>query len=295
MNATERETWLAERRKGIGASEIAAIAGLSPWAGALDIYLQKLGVTQNRTNAAMNWGLRLEQPIADAYTEETGIALEPSQFVQHPEHSWVLATPDRFAADGSRLVELKCARTADGWGDAGTDQIPDQYVCQVHWQMLASGFGLVDVAVLIGGVDFRVYTVPRDERLVTSLFGIGQEFWRRVVEQDAPDVDWQHPEAAKLLDLLNRPNDGESVDLDETAGALATSYQEFGEQIKQMEESRQHCRALLVGRMGTASLGLLPDGRRITRKDVSCAERLQKAYSYTDFRIGKPKKAKVTA
>ena len=41
----DRTEWLAERRKGVTSTDIAAIAGQSPWATALDVYLDKLGLS----------------------------------------------------------------------------------------------------------------------------------------------------------------------------------------------------------------------------------------------------------
>ena len=44
----------------------------------------------------MEWGLRLEQALADAYADKTGREVEvpmPSPR-RHPEHEWMLASPD---------------------------------------------------------------------------------------------------------------------------------------------------------------------------------------------------------
>ena len=38
-----RAEWLEERRKGIGGSDAAAVAGLNPWRSAAAVYLDKVG------------------------------------------------------------------------------------------------------------------------------------------------------------------------------------------------------------------------------------------------------------
>ena len=54
MNA--REQWLADRRKGIGGSDIGAILGLSPYRTLMDVFLDKRGETQPKGNEqAMYW------------------------------------------------------------------------------------------------------------------------------------------------------------------------------------------------------------------------------------------------
>ena len=61
MNAVaERAAWLAERRSGIGGSDIAAILGLSPWKTAVDVWLDKTGQREDDTVGdaeAVRWGV----------------------------------------------------------------------------------------------------------------------------------------------------------------------------------------------------------------------------------------------
>jgi predicted phage-related endonuclease len=50
-----------------------------------------------------------------------------------------------------------------------------------------TGATYCDVPVLIGGNDFRIYTVERDDLLIADLFYAGAEFWKRVQDGIAPD------------------------------------------------------------------------------------------------------------
>ena len=45
----QRESWLKERRSGIGGSDAAAILGVSPWRTALDVYSDKRGISPLNT------------------------------------------------------------------------------------------------------------------------------------------------------------------------------------------------------------------------------------------------------
>lgn len=278
-----RDEWLASRRTGIGASEIAAIAGLSPWGGPVDVYCAKLGLSPDRHSDAMAWGLRLEGVIAAAYSEREGVALEPGYLVRHPDESWILATPDRFAPD--RLVELKVSRTSEGWGEQETDDVPPHYLLQCQWQMLAAGYPRVDIAALIGGVELRVYTVERSETVIESLVTIGRAFWRRVLEQRPPDVDWSHPAAAKLLDMLLRPDPELHAQLSERVTGLVDEYESLGKAASDLKEQRDLVKARIIDAMGNHGRGTLPDGRIVSRKETK-----RKAYTvaettFVDFRI----------
>ena len=60
-----REQWLEERRKGIGGSDAAAIAGLSPWKSPVAVWLEKTGqVEPEEPGEAAYWGTVLEDVVA---------------------------------------------------------------------------------------------------------------------------------------------------------------------------------------------------------------------------------------
>lgn len=286
-----REEWLAARKTGIGASDIAAICGLSPWATPLDVYIDKTSDTPDRKNQAMMWGLRLESALAAAYTEETGVALERASFTRHPDMPWVCATPDYRASD--RLVQLKVARTSEGFGDAGTDQIPEYYLCQTSWEMLAAEYPRDDLAVLIGGVDFRIYPTYRNEQLIRSLLDIGRDFWKRVQDRNPPDVDWSDPRTPDVIALLHKPIDGLEVILDDDALLYALSYEQWGDEARKAEQNKKEAKARLIERMGEASVGLLPDGREVRRKLISKEPYTVTPEPYWDFRLAKTPKRKL--
>ena len=113
----------AMRSRGIGASEIASVAGLNPYGSPWSVYLAKTvpGWEIEQTDA-MELGHLLEEPLAKFYARRTpGVTLRPSSTVAHPEHPWALATPDReVLVDGAvvRLLEVKTAglTTMREWG-----------------------------------------------------------------------------------------------------------------------------------------------------------------------------------
>lgn len=180
------------RKTGIGASEIGAVAGLSPYAGPLDVYLRKAGLVDDVTSEAAEWGHALEPLVADRYARETGATLRPVSTMRHPREPWILATPDRIAEKGGEewLVEVKTAsiRVAHRWGEPYTDEVPEEYLAQVTWQMLVTGHRRADVALLIGGQEFRIYSVPYDEELAAALVETGRRFWLdHVIAQVPPE------------------------------------------------------------------------------------------------------------
>ena len=95
-----RDEWLEARRRGIGASDAAAVLGVSKWKSPLVLYCEKLGIRTHaeRELEALEWGLALEAPIAARYMRETGRVLappEPYTIRQSSAHPFMLATLDR--------------------------------------------------------------------------------------------------------------------------------------------------------------------------------------------------------
>lgn len=190
------------RAQGLGASEVAAVLGLSPWMTPWDVYVRKTGMyDQAATTSAQRRGQRLEAAVIDWYAEETGTTIvERGTDYLHPRvgpESWMLATPDAIGVDeaGPLLVEAKTTRRLDGWGQAGTDQVPIYYAAQIAWQLAVVGpganIGRADLAVYCAISDeFRVYHLRRDRALEDALIGRCRAWWERhVVGGEPPPLD----------------------------------------------------------------------------------------------------------
>lgn len=289
-----REQWLAERRTGIGSSDAAAVCGLSPWSNPLGVYLDKTGQLPDwEGNAATAWGTRLEPIIADAYQAETGVTLKPAPLRRHGVYPWMIANVDRVARD--RIVEIKTANffARDEWGEPGSDEIPEHYLVQVQHQLaVCPEFEWADVAVLIGGQDFRVYCVQRNAAVIDRLTDIEAEFWGRVQNRTPPEPDWSHPRTAELIDHLYGLNEIESAILDDEAQQLVDEYVRLGDESSAATAKRAEVKARLIYLMGGAGTGCLPDGRAVCRKTIERKAYEVKATSYIEFRIKQPKKSK---
>lgn len=185
----QREAFLAERMKGVGGSDVAAILGLSKWSTPYDVWQSKLGLADpTPDNDAMMWGRLLEPVIRQAYAERTGLAVAvPSDPLVMPGYSFARANLDGIRSDG-RIVEIKTARYGDEWGEEGSDEVPIAYALQVQHYMMVAGADVADVAVLIGGSDFRVYTVEADQSVHDMILDAEAGFWELVQTKTPPPV-----------------------------------------------------------------------------------------------------------
>lgn len=180
---------LAARRNSIGASEAAAALGLSPWKTPYQLWREKMGMDESEPeNEAMYWGSVLEGVILQRYMKDHDIsAMVTQESFSHPEFSWMTCT-----LDGSlfgRVIEAKTARSAEGWGEPGSADVPQPYLIQTQYQMLVTGYPVADVPVLIGGSDYREYTVPEDKELQELILDGTSRFWNDyVLTKIAPDA-----------------------------------------------------------------------------------------------------------
>lgn len=102
-------------------------------------------------------------------------------------YPFMLASLDGFT-DDPRGVEIKTARSPKGWGEPGTNEIPDYYMLQVQHYMVVTAFPVFDVPVSIGGSSPVLYEVPADRELQEMIIEAAADFWRRVIDGYPPDA-----------------------------------------------------------------------------------------------------------
>jgi putative phage-type endonuclease len=170
---------------------------MNPYASPWDLWLLKTGQKEPiEQNAPMEWGNRLEPAIRQKYVDDTGATVYvPPDSLFHPEMTWARATPDGIVLNSdpakeeighawSHLLQIK---NVNYWLGKEWEQCPPPY--QEMWEMHVTGLDRADVAALIGGSDYRVFTIHRDDRAIADLVSIASDFWRRVEQRIPPEID----------------------------------------------------------------------------------------------------------
>ncbi len=188
----------------LGGSDIGAILGVSKYRSAMDIWLEKTGKQVDRKDSfTLRFGSFAESFIADEYALLTGEKLaDHPHGLTHPNYPFCVGQIDRFilenqevplfADDGvlnaKKLLECKTANfiSQADWGESGSDAIPLPYLCQCLWYLGITNLPEIDVAVLLGGSDLRIYSITRDLELETLLFEKAAFFWTEHVQKDMP-------------------------------------------------------------------------------------------------------------
>ena len=176
--------WLAERRNGVGASDIPVILGISEYKTRLELYLEKRGeIEPARSGAAAQRGHLLEDAVARWYEAETGRKVaRVHKPVHHPEYPWAFASLDRRTVAAPRIpVEIKTSARRHGNG------LPEGTLAQVTWQCFCAEAAEADVATLGGDLAFHLDHVVYDPELGGLLFAEAESFWADVVAGREPE------------------------------------------------------------------------------------------------------------
>ncbi len=290
----------AERAAFIGSSDAAAIAGVDPYKTTLALYYEKRGeISPEPAGEAAHFGIVLEDVVAREYARRTGRRIRRvGQRRRHREYPWIVAQVDRDVVSTERQLECKTgsAFLRERWGPDGSDDVPEHYLLQCQHALGVTGKRVTDLAVLIGGQDFRIYEIGRDDSIITLLTDLEIQFWRRVQAGDPPPMDDARPgDNLDLMRRLYRGTNGEIVALPPEAMHWHAVVQDARHRAKEYEAITKGGLAHLAEIMGMAAIALLPDGSGggYTRRVVQ-----RKGYevgptTYVDIRFSeKPKGAK---
>lgn len=188
-----RDQWLAERRKGIGGSDIPLIMGVSPYSDTqYALWLDKTGrIDHQLQTESMRRGLWLEPYVIDLFVERTNLRVQDCGLVVHQDDAILRTTVDRLTEDGG-VVEAKTfdrrAKQAPEWRHGG---IARHAYVQGQWQLLVTGrshawfvaYALDQEPMIRGPID-------RDENLINRLRDRATQWWADYITTDTPpDVD----------------------------------------------------------------------------------------------------------
>jgi len=276
---TDREQFLAERRTGLGASDMGAVLGLDPYRTPFQVWQEKTGrIPPFDGNLATRTGAWLEEFIAQEYCRETGQRVQRwTACLRHPTAP-LLAHPDRLVIPAGQYRAhirnqvrtdkgLECKHTSvyaagaqSEWGAAGSDQIPARFLLQCAQNMALANVPHWDLAVLIGNGEFRVYHLHRDAELEDLLIEEGSRWWRDHVVADIPPDPRSEGEARQRWP---QHRTGQTLTLDDAAWGDFQDYRQLKGEMAALEERLTALKDRLYPAFQDADTLLDPDGRPI--------------------------------
>ena len=284
--------WLDARRKGVTASEIAVLMGLSPYGSPFELYHRKTGTlpAQIPDNDAMALGRHMESYIAGRFQErhpEFAVGGDGRALFASLERPWQMATPDRIVYDAARIsgpdlavLECKVDGGSDEWGDDGTDEIPVHYRCQVLWQMNVMQVPAGYLACLLWQRrQVRVYELAMDDaarRDLAVMQSAARRFLERIDHGPAPEPDWRPATTGALKHLHPTVEDRDAP----ISTQLATWYMAADRNEKEWDRKKALYANRIRDAIGTARRAVDPGrgGQVIaTRQVYDVKEHVRKA------------------
>lgn len=174
------ESWLKNRKKYIGGSDVACIMGYNPWKTNVQLYREKKGIVEPddlSDNPLVIYGTKAEEHIRALFAlDHPNLTVEyvPNNSWHNTEFPFAAASLDGWTTDedGRKgILEIKTAtitskQQALKWKDA----IPDNYYCQVLFYLGVTGWDYVDLRANLkyDFPDSELYISTRDYHIERS-------------------------------------------------------------------------------------------------------------------------------
>ncbi|GAG33893.1 unnamed protein product, partial [marine sediment metagenome] len=199
--------------------------------------------------------------------------------IDHPDglvESIIDATEDSRDLIGNP-VEAKSVERKGEWGDAGTDEIPDAAMLQVHVHMICTGREVCHVAALIGKHTFDMYRVELNTDIADAIKEAAVNFWEIHVLRDIP------PYIAPSLDMLKlRKREPQKIYVFQDMAPLE-NWELAKKLLKEAEAAKEVAEAAMISKLSDAEAATFPDGQAFTYYEES-----QNRFNQKEFNAAHP-------
>ena len=129
--------WLIERAGKINASNCAAFEGQHKFSKPLDVVRESVRAlsgaeSEFKGNQFTDWGTKHEPIAIDRFERLTGLVVEPTGSIAHPDYPFLRASPDGLIGLDA-CIEIKCP--FNGHGKGKTYSIKDPAKTMYLWQI----------------------------------------------------------------------------------------------------------------------------------------------------------------
>lgn len=247
-----RETFLLERKQGIGGSDVAGIMSLSPgWSSPLDVYNDKLNpiVVEEELSTDLKRGIRVEKYILQEYSENTNEVVETNlPPLVDKEYPFMRGNADARIVGKNVLVEAKSTKAPISMWNAG---IPEYYRTQVAYYAMLADAERVDIPVLFNGWTYACFTYWRDYEFEARIKEAVINFWQNhIVKGIAPAPTT----AEELQRAYPNIHEEKTIKADENIRQVVSQLQEASTRRKELEKLEQRLKTDIQVYMGDAGL-----------------------------------------
>lgn len=227
-----------ERKLFIGGTDISAVMGMNRWKTPLQLWSEKTGKIESpdiSSVEAVELGSELEDFVAKRFEKVSGLKVRKAPcYYQSKEYDFMRCQVDRLVTGTDDLLECK---TCSAWKEKEWEgeEIPQEYILQVMWQLMITGRQTGYIAVLIGGQKFRYKEIKADPEMFKLMTESALKFWDMVNNNTPPMAIYGDDDV--LLKL--HPSSNDQIQLVEEYNTAIARRQELSMHIKNMEEEKE--------------------------------------------------------
>lgn len=192
--------WEAARLHSLGASEVPAVLGVSPYATRLDVYRAKFGDPRPLDPELAFIGHAEELTVGRwlrKFHPELGV-IRRGYMARSTIVPWLHASFDRFVLRRGAWTPVQIKTAHQFAGDDWVDGVPLAVQVQVQTELLVHGGDLGWVVAFVGGRRFHLHPVERDQAFIDEvLIPDTEAFWRDHVQAQVPPDPSSTAEAAR--------------------------------------------------------------------------------------------------
>jgi len=180
------EAWKNLRKDKIGASDAAAIMGVSPWTTPHTLWTYKMGLAEPEMNSAMQRGVEMEEAARSAFNSVYETDTKAAVYIDDV-YPWLMASLDGVSSDKKTVVEIKCCGQKDH-DIAVSGNVPEKYWPQLQHQLYVTGLKEMWYFSYRSSFDYKALQIKRNDDYISKLIEAEKEFYRRMIEFDPPPL-----------------------------------------------------------------------------------------------------------
>lgn len=261
-----RSEWLTLRKGIIGASDVSAVLGISPWSSPWKLWLEKRSaVVEEKDSEVLRWGKYLEHAIVPRFMDDTGLKVIAEQCLAiHPENARAGATLDGLVTDDEAVLGPLEIKT--GYLSKWEEQIPLHYQAQGQWQLYVSDQEVTHFAVFEDRFSpLYIVELKRDQSDIDFMLEEVEAFLQLVDSGTPPKADGSEATVNAMKSYWNKSVEKKRVDISHLSDTVVefrktkATIKELNDLLKEQEKKETGYKAKIIEAIQDAEIACIGD------------------------------------
>lgn len=161
------------------------VFGKTAYSYAEEIVQRMLGVHDDFTNDAMQWGIDHEPEAIERYSLETFNDVQEKDRITHPDFDYISGEPDGLVDNQPGIIEVKCPNSSNHFKNLVNAEQIAQYRWQIQGYLWLTEREWCDFVSYDPRYPFKyqisINRVVRDDDMINQLHERSQSFWNELV------------------------------------------------------------------------------------------------------------------